>query len=66
MKVNCPTCSKSVEWNEDAKFRPFCSDRCRLIDLGQWANEERAIPGKSAEEELLSEQLKDLKNESFH
>ncbi|MGK0445476.1 MAG: endogenous inhibitor of DNA gyrase (YacG/DUF329 family) [Bermanella sp.] len=66
MKVNCPTCSKSVEWNEDAKFRPFCSDRCRLIDLGQWANEEHAIPGKSVEEELLSEQLKDLNNDSFH
>jgi len=66
MKVNCPTCSKSVEWNEDAIFRPFCSDRCRLIDLGQWANEEHAIPGKSVEEELLSEQLKDLNNDSFH
>jgi endogenous inhibitor of DNA gyrase (YacG/DUF329 family) len=66
MKVNCPTCSKSVEWSDAAKFRPFCSDRCRLIDLGQWANEEHAIPGKSAEEELLSEQLKDIMNESFH
>ena len=66
MKVNCPTCSKTIVWSDAEKFRPFCSDRCRLIDLGQWANEEHAIPGKSVEEELLSEQLKDLNNDSFH
>lgn len=66
MKVNCPTCSKEVEWNEESKYRPFCSDRCRLIDLGQWANEEHAIPGKSAEEELMSEQLKDIDKDFFH
>lgn len=66
MKVNCPTCSKSVEWTSASQYRPFCSDRCRLIDLGQWANEEHAIPGKTAEEELMSEQIKELNNGSFH
>lgn len=43
--VRCPTCSKPVTWSEASAFRPFCSERCRLIDLGEWANEEKAIPG---------------------
>lgn len=44
MKVNCPTCKKELEWSKDNEFRPFCTKRCQLIDLGQWANEENAIP----------------------
>jgi endogenous inhibitor of DNA gyrase (YacG/DUF329 family) len=42
--VNCPTCSRKVEWSEASPFRPFCSDRCKQIDLGAWANEQYAIP----------------------
>lgn len=42
--VKCPTCQKQVEWSEMSKFKPFCSDRCRLIDLGEWASEKHAIP----------------------
>lgn len=42
----CPTCGKPVAWTAAAPFRPFCSDRCRLIDLGEWLNEERKIPGR--------------------
>ena len=42
--VKCPTCKKQVEWSESSIFRPFCSDRCRLIDLGEWASEKHAIP----------------------
>jgi len=66
MKVKCPTCEKEVEWNSDAKFRPFCSERCKMIDLGQWAAEEHAIPGKSIEEEMMSEQLKQINPDTFH
>jgi len=44
MKVNCPTCKKEVQWSTQNEFRPFCAKRCQLIDLGQWANEENAIP----------------------
>lgn len=44
--VKCPTCQKAVKWQPESEFRPFCSDRCRLIDLGEWANEEKAIPGQ--------------------
>ncbi|MBM7455342.1 hypothetical protein HNR62_001202 [Oceanisphaera litoralis] len=46
--VPCPTCKKPVEWNEQSPFRPFCSKRCQLIDLGEWADEEKRIPGDPA------------------
>jgi endogenous inhibitor of DNA gyrase (YacG/DUF329 family) len=45
--VTCPTCGRALEW-QGAPFRPFCSERCRLIDLGAWFSERRAIPGDSA------------------
>ncbi len=45
-KVACPTCEKPVEWGEQSPSRPFCSERCKLIDLGAWAAEEHAIPGE--------------------
>ena len=44
--VPCPTCQRPVEWSEASPFRPFCSDRCKLIDLGAWITEKRAIPGE--------------------
>ena len=44
--VKCPTCKKDVSWSEKAAFRPFCSERCRLIDLGDWASEKHAIPAE--------------------
>jgi endogenous inhibitor of DNA gyrase (YacG/DUF329 family) len=43
--VACPTCNRPVVWSEDSKWRPFCSERCKLIDLGAWASERHAIPG---------------------
>ena len=42
--VKCPTCQASVEWRSENKFRPFCSERCRQIDLGAWASEAYRIP----------------------
>lgn len=41
--VNCPTCAKQVEWKPENRFRPFCSERCKKIDLGAWANEEYRV-----------------------
>jgi hypothetical protein len=35
-----------VEWSVAATWRPFCSERCRLIDLGAWMTEKHAIPGE--------------------
>jgi endogenous inhibitor of DNA gyrase (YacG/DUF329 family) len=37
-----------VEWSEASEYRPFCSDRCRLIDLGAWISEQHKIPDESA------------------
>ncbi len=43
--VTCPTCRKPVIWSAKSRWRPFCSKRCRLIDLGEWLSEEKRIPG---------------------
>jgi endogenous inhibitor of DNA gyrase (YacG/DUF329 family) len=42
--VPCPTCKKEVAYSNDNQFRPFCSKRCRLIDLGAWLEEGYSIP----------------------
>ena len=34
--VSCPQCGRPVEWTPEARWRPFCSERCKLIDLGSW------------------------------
>jgi endogenous inhibitor of DNA gyrase (YacG/DUF329 family) len=47
--VTCPTCGRPVEWSPEQHWRPFCSERCRLIDLGAWANEEHRIPSQPGE-----------------
>jgi uncharacterized protein len=44
-QVKCPTCGAQVAWNESSPFRPFCSQRCRTIDLGDWAAERHRIAG---------------------
>lgn len=49
--VKCPTCRTPTEWSADNPFRPFCSERCKLIDLGAWANEDYAV--ETQEEEWL-------------
>jgi uncharacterized protein len=46
-RVKCPTCQRELDW-DTTPFRPFCSERCRLIDLGAWLSEQHAIPGDSA------------------
>jgi len=43
--VRCPLCKKETAW-KDNPFRPFCSERCRMADLGKWASEEYRIAGK--------------------
>ena len=46
-QVKCPTCRRPVEWSAASPFRPFCSERCRLIDLGAWFSEQHRIPDES-------------------
>ncbi len=44
LMVRCPTCKKKLLISTDNPFRPFCSERCRLIDLGTWLEEGYSIP----------------------
>ncbi len=46
----CPTCRKPVRWSPSNKYRPFCSERCRLVDFGDWADERHRIPGEKLED----------------
>ena len=47
--VKCPTCRRPVEWSAESPYRPFCSDRCRLIDLGAWLSEKHAVADEASE-----------------
>lgn len=52
IKITCPTCCKQTEWHPDNPFRPFCSERCKLIDLGAWADEAFAIEAEEDFQDL--------------
>ncbi len=47
MQIKCPKCKAMHEYSVDNPYRPFCSERCKEVDLGQWANEEYAIPSNA-------------------
>lgn len=49
--VKCPTCGKRGEWSQTRSSRPFCSERCRLLDLHEWLRGGRSIPGDTAPRE---------------
>ncbi len=48
LKVKCPTCRREVEWDNNP-HRPFCCERCRLIDLGAWTQERYRIAGEEVD-----------------
>jgi endogenous inhibitor of DNA gyrase (YacG/DUF329 family) len=45
-RVACPNCAAQVTWSSEQPWRPFCSERCRLIDLGSWLDESNRIPAE--------------------
>jgi endogenous inhibitor of DNA gyrase (YacG/DUF329 family) len=47
LEINCPRCGKKTLWHDNPS-RPFCSEQCRLIDLGCWATGEYAVTGEKA------------------
>ncbi len=51
-KLRCPQCGGESVWSPDNKFRPFCSERCKLIDLGAWASEAYRVPVQEANDPL--------------
>jgi endogenous inhibitor of DNA gyrase (YacG/DUF329 family) len=57
LEVTCPNCKTTVAWNDESRWKPFCSERCKLIDLGEWFDEKHRIADQqeSAQEFLLPE-----------
>ena len=53
--VSCPRCGAQVEWGPASRFRPFCSERCKMVDLGAWATEQFRIPAPEQLDRELSE-----------
>ncbi|MCW4151941.1 DNA gyrase inhibitor YacG [Halomonas sp. 18H] len=51
LEVACPQCRNTVAWTAENPYRPFCSKRCRLLDLGAWAEESHRIAGEPAMDE---------------
>ena len=49
--VNCPRCSVPVIWGTESPFRPFCSERCKMIDLGAWADEQYRVAAKESDQD---------------
>jgi endogenous inhibitor of DNA gyrase (YacG/DUF329 family) len=43
--IPCPQCGKKANWTSENTFRPFCSERCKMVDLGEWADEKYRVPG---------------------
>jgi uncharacterized protein len=56
--MNCPICKKSVELSPKNRFRPFCSERCQLIDLGKWASDEYRIGSDDEPDDAHNDDLK--------
>jgi len=42
--ISCPRCAAKVVWSSDNPWRPFCSEHCKMMDLGAWASESYRIP----------------------
>ena len=59
MKANCPICRKQTESEGYADF-PFCSERCKLLDLGNWASEKYVISSPAFDESMFENLEKDL------
>lgn len=65
LTVSCPTCNNQVKWVSENEFRPFCSKRCQLIDLGDWAQENHKISQPVQDQPELTEEMLDALEEQF-
>lgn len=54
LEVKCPQCGRLTLYSPENPSRPFCSERCKLIDLGEWASEGYRIPVKPSSSDALS------------
>lgn len=62
MKMNCPICRKPVDSETHAEF-PFCSERCRLLDLGNWSSEKYMVSESALDEDLFEKLEREIKGE---
>lgn len=51
--VTCPGCGAQVPWTPESRYRPFCSERCKLLDLGAWATGRYRVAGDDASQDDL-------------
>ncbi len=51
VKVKCPTCNKEVLYDKSNPYRPFCSQRCRMAELGSWLSNKRFIKGTALDQD---------------
>ncbi len=65
LQVPCPQCQKTVDWQPSSEFRPFCSKKCQLIDLGEWAEESHKISQPMQADSNLSEEMLDALEGEF-
>ena len=66
-KVNCPQCGSVTEYSEKNLHRPFCSERCKMIDLGDWAEEKFSVPSEEIpDEEDIEQALREQFPDSIH
>ena len=65
LKVTCPTCKASSHWTQENQSKPFCSERCKLIDLGEWADERYSIASATPHINLESFQVNEESIEDF-
>ena len=65
LKVACPNCNREVIWQSESTFRPFCSKRCQLIDLGDWAEENHKVSQPIQGEVAISEEMLDALEGEF-
>jgi endogenous inhibitor of DNA gyrase (YacG/DUF329 family) len=54
-RVRCPTCQRELAWSEQFPWRPFCSERCKMVDLGAWFAETRGIAADEGSGEFPAE-----------
>lgn len=54
--IACPTCGIKGTWKSENPLRPFCSERCKLIDLGDWASEKFRVPSEPVDPNKDSEE----------
>ena len=65
LEVSCPQCKKAVIWQPSSEYRPFCSKRCQLIDLGEWAEESHKISQPIQMDTAVSEEMLDALEDEF-